>query len=443
MKRNITLTLLLTSVLAASALLGGCSAASTPAAAPAQNAPASSAPAAAPAAPAEQKKNVKLDFMWWSDGVEGETTQAIIKDYQAANPNVTLNLIEIPYNEYENKLKISISGGEPPALSRISNVGLFKDVAVNIDEYVEKDKLLSQFNESLYGYFVYDDHVKGLPIDVTANGLIYNKTAFEKAGVKVPTDPNNIWTIEEWIQAMKTVMEKGDVKYGLVVDRTIHRFSTLLYGQGGRWLDDTGKKVVLNNEAGVKTIELFKRLHDEKICPDSVWVGSENPNNLFRTGQIAMHLAGSWMMTNYRDNIKDFEWGVTYLPVGVMRSSVPGGKYVMAFDKTGLEKEAVDFITYFTETAQNERYCKESLFISPRKDLANIDFSFGKEYFAVFANELANTPEYVANDWAHPKLSASLTVELREGIADAIAGKIEPQALMDKVTKIAQDAIDE
>ena len=48
-----------------------------------------------------------------------------------------------------------------------------------------------------------------------------------------------------------------------------------------------------NTDETKRAVSFFKDLHDEGIIPTSVWLGSENPNNLFRTGQVAMHFAGS------------------------------------------------------------------------------------------------------------------------------------------------------
>jgi len=383
----------------------------------------------------ESAEKKKLDFMWFSDGVEGEVTQSIIDEYEAVNPNIEINLIEVPYNDYENQLKIAISGGEPPALARVTYVGLFKDASITFDDYVDAESFKAQFSDSLDPFYIYDGKIKGVPIDTTANGLIYNKTAFEKAGVEVPANPGDIWTIDEWIDAMKRVMESGDVRYGLVIDKTPHRFSTLLYGQGGRILSEDLQTTEINSEAGIRTVDIMKRLHDENICPASVWVGSENPNDMFRTGQVAMHLAGSWMMTNYRDNITDFEWGVTYLPVGVTRSSVPGGKYVIALDNTSVEQEAVDFIEYYISKEVNQKYCSESLFLSPRNDLADMEFSFGSESWQIFANELANSSPDAARDWGYAQTSALIKEPLLDGVAEVIQGKTSSKDMLDSLAE--------
>lgn len=67
----------------------------------------------------------------------------------------------------------------------------------------------------------------------TAAGVIYNKTAFDKAGVEVPSSIEEAWTWDEFVEALKTVMEKGDVMYGLVVDKTFGRYMNFMYQAGG------------------------------------------------------------------------------------------------------------------------------------------------------------------------------------------------------------------
>lgn len=394
-------------------------------------------------APTAKKEIKKLDFVWFSDGVEGDVTKAIIKDYQDKNPNIQINLIEVPFKDLETKLKMMVAGGEPPALSRVSNVSAFKNSLVDLSKYVpDKEKFTGQFIDSVSANYQIDGKVLAAPIDVTANGLIYNKTAFAKAGVSVPTSPDKVWTWDESINAMKQVMDKGGVKYGMVMDKSTHRWSTLLYQFGGSMLNDDGTKVVLNSPEAVQAVDLMTKLHQDKIIPESVWVGSENPNDLFRTGQVALHFAGSWMMTNYRDNIKDFEWGVTYMPQGKMRSSVPGGKYIAAFQNSKVEKEAADFIQYFTSKEVNAKYCVDSLFLSPRKDNAELNYSFGKDFFKIFADELKNTSPKAAKDWAHPSLTASISNDLRDGVVEAIAGKSTAKNMLDKVAAKGQKAID-
>lgn len=285
-----------------------------------------------------------------------------------------------------------------------------------------------------------DNKLVAAPMDVTANGLIYNKTLFDKAGVKVPTSPDEVWTWDEYIAALKQVMAKGGARYGMVWDVTPHRWSTLLYQNGGSILTEDGSAAAINSEAGIRSMEMFKQLHQEGIMPESVWLGGENPNNLFRSGTVATHWAGNWMINNYKD-ITDFEWGVTYMPKGTQRSSVPGGKFLMAFKGSGQEQEAAKFIEYLTSKEVNSKYNQESLFMSPRKDSAKLNYEFGKEMFEVFSDELKNSSPLAASDWSKQTLISKISTDLKNNIMDVLSDKATPQQALDIMAKKINEAI--
>ncbi|MBB6022295.1 alpha-1,4-digalacturonate transport system substrate-binding protein [Paenibacillus sp. JGP012] len=386
-------------------------------------------------------KQSTLDFLWFSDGNEGEVVKQIIKDYEQNNSNVKINLIEVGFKDIQTKLKTMLSGGKPPALSRVTDTGSFANQAVDLTPYVENaEQFEDQFIDSLKPYYVMDNKLVAAPMDVTANGLIYNKTLFDKAGVKVPTSPDDVWTWDEYIAALKQVMAKGGARYGMVWDVTPHRWSTLLYQNGGSILTEDGSAAAINSEAGVRSMEMFKQLHQDGIMPESVWLGGENPNNLFRSGTVATHWAGNWMINNYKD-ITDFEWGVTYMPKGTQRSSVPGGKFLMAFKGSGQEQEAAKFIEYLTSKEVNSKYNQESLFMSPRKDSAKLNYEFGKEMFEVFSDELKNSSPLAASDWSKQTLISKISTDLKNNIMDVLSDKATPQQALDIMAEKINEAI--
>ena len=135
-----------------------------------------------------------------------------------------------------------------------------------------------------------------------------------------------------------------------------HRWATILYEFGGSLANENGGN--LSSPESMNAINFTKGLFDDGLAVSSIWLSGEDANNLFRSGQVAVHISGTWMIQNYNENIKDFEWGVTYMPKGTTRSSVPGGKNITAFKGTGCEQEAVDFITWVTAKEQNESIAK-------------------------------------------------------------------------------------
>jgi alpha-1,4-digalacturonate transport system substrate-binding protein len=390
----------------------------------------------------DNEKKVTLDFLWFSDGVEGKVMKEIIKDYQAKNQNVEIKLIEVAYQDLDIKLKRMIAGGEPPALARITDTGNFADFALDLTPYVGgAEEFTSQFLPAIKPYYVKENRIIAAPMDVTATSIIYNKSLFSKAGVQVPQTPEEVWTWDEFAEALKTVKVKGGAKQGLLVDFTPRRYSTLVYQFGGSLMTEDGSAPAINNEKGVAALDYFIKLHKDAIIPESVWLGVEDPIKLFRSGQAAAHLSGNWILSNYSD-IENFEWGVTYLPKKEIRSSVPGGKYIMGFKNTEVEEETADFIKYLSTKEVNAKFNQESLLLSSRLDNNELNYEFGKEMFKIFSNELENTPIIAAEDWRNQEVISQISNDMRDLIISALNGEVTSQEAMDAVAEKIREAIE-
>ena len=385
---------------------------------------------------------VTLDVVWFSDGGEGDSFMALAEEYMQQNPNIKIELIEVPYADVDSKIKNMLNAGEAPALARLSNIGTFQSQLLNLDEYVSDPQAFhDNFRDDLQ--FIFDGKMIAAPMDVTANGLIYNKTAFVQAGVEVPQSEDEIWTWEEWKQAMETVVEKSDCTYGLVYDKSPQRFTTLLYQAGGRMLNEDMTASEYNSPEVQRAVSFFKELHDDGLIPTSVWLGAENPNNLFRTGQVAMHFAGSWMVSNYKDEITDFEWGVTYMPKDKTRSSIAGGKYIAAFQNSGVEKEAAAFIEWLSQPEQNARYCQENNYLSPVKGNESLEYEYGKEYFELFAKELEATETPASQEWGYQAFTTLVQNDLRDGLVEVLVGNKTVEDYTAEMETLMNDALQE
>lgn len=386
---------------------------------------------------------VELDFVWFTDGNEDEVLRDIISEYQEENPNIEFNIIEIPFNDLTTRLRTMIGGGNPPDLARLgnANIGHVEAAMYDLNPHLGED-YINQFMEATHPYAMDGDRLIAVPQDVTANGIFYNKDHFEQAGVEVPSGPDDIWTWEEWADALEEVVANSDARYGLAYDFTVHRWSTLLYQAGGRFFNEEWTEMAINSPEGIRTLEFFKELHDRNIIPRSIWLGGENPNTLFRSGQTAMHWAGNWMMTNYRDTIENFDWGVTYMPKENTRSSVLGGKFLGTFKEADHKEEAADFIEFISSQEQNAKFNRESLFLSPRLDNSQLDYEFGAEYFEIFSNELANSPKAASYDWANTEVMGQIQSDIQDNIVYVIQGNKTPEEAAETIEELGNQYMD-
>lgn len=371
-------------------------------------------------------KEVTLSVLWFNDGNESEIFLKTMEDYLQANPHVKLDLQLVAYGDYDQKLKLMISGGNPPDVARIttSTLSVVVDSLEPIDNHVaDVAKVKKEFLPSMVAFATNNQgQFVAYPTETTANGMIVNKTAFDKAGIDV-SKVSQTWTWDEWEVIIKKVLAANpEIKYGLAVDFTPHRYSTLMYQWGGHFLNDKQTDVQFNNPGTIASMKWFKHLHDEGLVPKSVWLGSENPAELFQAGLVAGHIGGSWNINTYNKNVKNFEWKAVKMPKGVMNSSVPGGKFIGSFKDSPNKEEAFKLMAAFSDKKHNEMYSRDTFNIPSRID-AVVTYPSNSRDFLVFLEELKVTPALTANEWKNTNLS-KVTTYIREQIVEVLLGNI-------------------
>src|SRR5690625_6861968 len=55
-------------------------------------------------------------------------------------------------------------------------------------------------------------------------------------------------------------------------------------------------------------------MNDDETMPRSVWLSEEDPNAMFKTGQVVAYYSGSWQIADFVENIADFDWVSVPMP---------------------------------------------------------------------------------------------------------------------------------
>jgi len=394
---------------------------------------AAAATTAAPAAPAEVKT---LEFLWFSDGDEGIAMRKVLDKYEAEHPGIKVELLEVAGADYEEKLLMAISGGEPPALSRVNTAIKYKDVSLDlIDIFGSVEEYYDLYFDVIQGvdHYVVDGKINAIPGEASMVAMAYNKTLFDQAGVKVPQTMDEIWTWEEYLDALKTVKEKTGVRYGLALDRSGQRFVTVMYQHGAKMSDENGQPTFASEETK-KTLERLKEMADSDLLMKSGWVGGEDPSNMFKAGQVATHIGGSWLLSDYGKNITDFEWGFTYMPKEVCNASVVTTKYFVGFQGSGVEEETKDLLKYLASKEAKSFY-EDSLYIAPWKDTSDLVYEGVGDAFRILNDEAAMTSESSRWSTMNASIWTPLHPTIRDSVAEYLAGS--------KTVEEAMAAVDE
>lgn len=350
-----------------------------------------------------------LQMLWWSDGTEGEVMQELLDQYEEEK-GIVIELVSIPYNDYETRLATMISGGEAPALARVTEGHLnnFKEQIIPLDDVYDTDGYTNLF-------FNADGEVISLPMDITANGLFVNVDLLEANNVNYPELGDTVWTWEEFETEMNKLKGKTGVTAPGVFDHQAHRFMAVFYQHGVELWDTPYTTSNLKSTQAVSALQMLMDFYDEGFLGSDTYV-TKNSASLFRTGTYGFHVSGNWNVSGYQD--LDFEWAVVPMPQGTNRATILGGKSLAAFQGSGTEKRAQDFIEWMAEGEQHDAYTGGVPYLTPRLG-AEVDYGNFDTQYAVFLDEIAATDAKYVQDWLDQVMIPGMYPIINQLVEDA------------------------
>jgi len=387
-------------------------------------------------------------LMWFTDGPDFDLiTEQTNRFTKQTNEKVVI--LNLPYYlEYKPKLAAMAKAGSPPDVARETDLLPWLDYAIDLKPLVEKytgmkfEEWLDNVSFYKAGFKkLYEKYGKviGIPYTSDAHAILYNKEIFKKAGIEPPKD--RPWTIDEWYAAMKKIKQSGAARYALVYDFSPYRFSNLLYVFGGGIWDREGKNIIIDSKESIEALEFFVKLHDEDLIPKAVWLTGDAPAKYFQNGLAAMYVSGTWMLAQFREQLK-FDWGVIMWPYKRERAVMTGGKYIVPFTEKGAA------LAFFLTNEQNLAEFAGKLFLIPdRVDLADkvkIEDPLINEVYAIVMKDLAeSTRGSMVPDWYDPDtagiVQANRTV-INDHIKAAIAKEKTPERAFKELAAILRKA---
>ena len=201
-------------------LLAGCG--STASSSAAADSTASGATSEEAAATGEQ---VTIKLANWDTSTQPAVTQ-LVEAFEAANPDIKVEIIDVPSADYTTKLSVMLNGGSDVDAFYIKDadtmIGLAqKGQLADLTPYIEADGIdLADFN-GLAENFNVDGKQYAMPARTDYYIMYYNKDVFDAAGVAYPS---NDWTWADFEeiagQQEPIVVAQGlsQIGYGFLTD---------------------------------------------------------------------------------------------------------------------------------------------------------------------------------------------------------------------------------
>lgn len=299
----------------------------------------------------EPEGPVTITFWHAYNEVEMEKLENdVIPAFEEAHPDVTVEAVNVPYDEFRRKLLTSIAGGTAPDLIR-SDIIWVPELA-DMGALVALDELMPDFDEYASAVFpgplatnFLGGHYYGLPLDTNTRVLVYNKAMFEEAGIEAPPA-----TMEEFVEACEKIKGLGDDAYCFADGGTYAwAVNPWIWSFGGAITDEeiTTATGYLNGEETQAAYEYLKMLVDEGYMHPGILGEGVDAWGGFGNDQIAMLLEGPWFPPLFGGSFPDKEYGFALMPAGPGGSvSVVGGEDIVMFQQSEHKEAAADFIRF-------------------------------------------------------------------------------------------------
>lgn len=234
--------------------------------------------------------------------------------------NCTIEIITSPLDQYDQKISTMIAGNQAPdALwcPEYSTPQYYYDGFAADLSAVKDDPAFNwdDFAKGQQNHYLYDGKIIGIPFSGQPLVLFYNKTLFEKAGLKTPTQLYDAgeWTVDAMLDSARKVADPASGVFG--IDYTAGNWSNWdipmnvalrLYG-GAPWSTDY-TAATINSAEALKGVQAYY---------DLIFVDNAHP----MPGTIADFAAGNlgmvttWFSRNEGFTETDFEWGVVPMPL--------------------------------------------------------------------------------------------------------------------------------
>ncbi|MGH7861574.1 MAG: ABC transporter substrate-binding protein, partial [Candidatus Dormibacteraceae bacterium] len=251
--------------------------------------------------------------------------------FEKNNPNITVNPIFVPGNQYNQKTDLMIAAGNPPSLwfpasDRGFKYYSAKGLNMDLDPLIKADNFdLTDFYPLGLKGSQWQGHQEAIPISEWAWILYYNKTLFDKAKLSYPPQDwqDTSWTWDKYLETAKalTVTQGGrTTQFGTGIPGDSRDFFSA-WTHGGWWFNqdwaESGWLSKFTPDAAVtEALQYWSDAANKlNVAPTAAAEQSSMAGapDLFMSGKLGMLPKDIGSLSQYAQ-ITAFEWGIAALP---------------------------------------------------------------------------------------------------------------------------------
>lgn len=362
----------------------------------------------------------------WS-GSELEVLNAAISEYQKQHPEITINQLQVPFDQLQNKYQTeAASGGGPDILVGAADwIGPFTkaNLIAPLDSYFDST-FLADFVPGAIEQVKYQGKMMAFPESTECVALMYNKSLVQN----LPKDTNELI-------AMVDSLTKGDT-YGFVYNSGFYFTAGYFFAGGMQLFDANYNSIVNQGNGGVIALNFLK-----KIGSDTHFIVANDyakADSMFKEGKAAMIINGPWAAGDYQKALGD-NFAVAPMPA-LSDTGNPFAPFVNTKDfflnaniSDSQKQAAIDFIKFMVSPEIEKMFFEKASHIPSN---TKVDTS-GNAIISGFIEQMKTG---VGMPIA-PEMSA-VWDPMQTAIDSVLTGKATPQDAINTAQKTIQGKID-
>jgi multiple sugar transport system substrate-binding protein len=284
----------------------------------------------------------------WAMGNEGDILPDLMKEFEAANPGVKVNVTAIPWDSAHDKFTTAITAGTTPDAAMVGStwMGEFAGLdaldpvppSIDTSAYFEGAQKTNEVNGTNYG----------VPWYVETRLIFYRTDLAKKAGV---TEAPKDW---EGLKSMaKAMQDKAGAKFGMGFQAggqgSWQSIMPFAWSDGAKLTKDDGKAYNFDSPEMLEAVKYYQSYFTDGIS-DKAAPAQPTTEPDFKSGRVPMFISGPWMMSAVEKvGVKKDQYDVMPVPAKTTSSSFVGGSNFAVFKKSKNRDSAWKLVQWLSD----------------------------------------------------------------------------------------------